>query len=943
MKAKYTIIGMTCATCQSHVQKAVEKLGVKSVNVNLLTNSMVVEYDENKLTSHDIENAVKNSGYTAIVEGGNKTIADESKTERIKLILSVAFLIPLLYVSMGHMLGAPLPNFLVGDRNAVSFAFTQFILTIPIVFINYNYFTVGIKHLLKLKPNMDSLISIGAGVSLLYGIYAIYRMSYGLATNDMALVTKYMADLYFESAGTILTLVRVGKFLEAKSKARTTDAIKKMMTLAPKTAIVLENSVEVEKRVEDIKVGDIIIAKAGSSIAVDGKVIEGKASVDQANITGESVPVLKNIGDKVISSTIVKNGIIKIIAEKVGEDTTISNIIRLVEEAGNSKAPISRLADKVSGVFVPIVIGISLIAFIVWLALGYEFEFAMTIAVSVLVIACPCALGLATPVAIMVGTGKGAEYGLLIKSAESLERAHNIKTVVLDKTGTITEGKPSVDKVILYNGCSREKLFEILYAIENLSEHPLATSIVEQAKMENTTLLSAEDYSATEGKGVEATVSGKRYFVGNLKMAEDIFTDDYLSSNVEYVGIVKEVAKLATEGSTPLLVFSQNEILGIITIKDKIKQNSKVAISTLRKMNIDVVMLTGDNKLTANAIANEVGITHVIPEVLPTEKQETINSLKKDDKHLVAMVGDGVNDAPALTTSDVGIAIGAGTDIAIDSADIVLVRNDLLDVVNAIRLSKRVINNIKMNLFWAFFYNVIGILLATGAFYSFGVKLSPMIGALAMSLSSVCVVTNALTINFFKINKGSNGTSGKCDIKRKNTMIVSGEKIENCKNVCDVKTKICDSVCVNNKDSDIVCEKAENSDSVYEKAENIDKIFESQAENIDKVFETQAENIDNGSDIKNTADNICAEDNKIINNEKIELEEQEMIELTLKVNGMVCPHCEARVNKTLLNIDGVVSSEASSKNNEVKVVLNKQIEKSILINAINNEGYEVIE
>lgn len=834
MKQKYIVKGMTCAACQAHVEKAVKKLGVKSVNVNLLSNTMVVDYDEKKITISDLEKAVKDAGYTLVVEG-EKVKTDEMKKEKARLISSVILLLPLLYVSMGHMLGAPLPSFLVGEQNAVSYAFLQFILVLPILIINYNYFTVGLKRLVKLKPNMDSLIAVGAGVSLLYGVFAIFRMSYGLGAGDMALVNRYHADLYFESAGTIVTLVRVGKYLEAKSKAKTTNSIKKMMVLQPKTAIVVENGMEVEKSIEEVRIGDIVVAKAGSNVAVDGEVIDGSASIDQANITGESLPVYKTIGEKVVASTTVKSGNIKIKAEKVGNDSTIANIIKLVEEASNSKAPISRLADKVSGVFVPVVFAISLITFITWISITLDVELAMTMAVSVLVIACPCALGLATPVAIMVGTGKGAENGLLIKSAESLEQAHKIKTVVLDKTGTITEGKPTVDEVISLS-VDRKSLMEIVYAVENLSEHPLASSIIDEAKAENVKLLKAENYKAVEGKGVKADVNGITYYIGNAKMLEDTGVNDEKTTS--------EMERIAKKGATPLAVFTKEKVIGVISVKDKIKESSIIAVKTLKDMGVDVVMLTGDNKITAEQIATEAGITSVIAEVLPTEKERVITKLKKG-KGLVAMVGDGVNDALALTTSDVGIAIGAGTDIAIDSADIVLVRSDLEDVANVIRLSKRVIGNIKMNLFWAFFYNVIGIVLATGAFYSFGVKLSPMIGALAMSLSSVCVVSNALTINFFK-----------------------------------VKRKICGENCpisVNNEQK---------------------------------------------------------------NNEIEKEKEMEKIEMTIKVNGMMCAHCEARVNKVLMQIDGVESAEASSKNGEVKVVLNRQIDKTVLVNAINGEGYE---
>lgn len=837
MKEKYIVQGMTCAACQSHVENAVKKLGVKSVSVNLLTNTMAVDFDEKKITPLDLEKAVRDVGYTLVI--GEKVKTDDMKKERARLIWSVVLLLPLLYVSMGHMLGAPLPSFLVGEKNAVTYAFLQFVLVLPILIINYNYFTVGFKRLIKFKPNMDSLISVGAGVSLLYGVFAIFRMSYGLSVGDMALVSKYHTDLYFESAGTIVTLVRVGKYLEAKAKSKTTSAIKKMLELAPKTAIVIENGEEVQKKIEDVIVGDVVICKAGSCVAVDGEVIEGSASIDQANITGESMPVYKTVGGKVIASTTVKSGNIKIKTEKTAGDSTISNIIRLVEEASNSKAPISRLADKVSGVFVPVVFAISLLTFIVWISLTKNVELAMTMAVSVLVIACPCALGLATPVAIMVGTGKGAENGMLIKSSESLELSHKIKTVILDKTGTITEGKPTVDEVFSISK-NTNSLMEIAYAIENLSEHPLAFSVVERAKKDGVKLVKADNYEAVEGKGVQADVMGETYYIGNMKMLEEVGV---------VCDITKKVNEIASSGATPLIVFSKKEVLGVISVKDKIKQTSKEAVKTLKNMGIDVVMLTGDNEITAKQIAYEVGIDKVISGVMPTDKEKVVTKLKSNG--VVAMVGDGVNDALALTTSDVGIAIGKGTDIAIDSADIVLIRSDLSDVANVIRLSKRVIGNIKVNLFWAFFYNVIGILFATGIFYPLGIKLTPMIGALAMSLSSVCVVSNALTINFFKVKREICGEN--CEISTKN-----GNKNE---------------------------------------VKNLNEIKEN---NMDKI------------------------------------------EMTIKVNGMMCQHCEARVNKALTAIDGVESAESSSKNGEVKVVLNKQIDKSVLVNAINDEGYEAL-
>ena len=605
------------------------------------------------------------------------------------------------------------------------------------------------------------------------------------------------------------------------------------------------------------------------------------------------MPVFKQVGDKVISSTLVKSGVINLQAEKVGSDTTINTIISLVEEAGNSKAPISRLADKVSGVFVPVVMSISLLCFIIWLSLGYGFEFAISIAVAVLVIACPCALGLATPVAIMVGTGKGAENGLLIKSAESLEQAHKIKTVVFDKTGTITEGKPTVDEVILLDKVSNTEFMTILYALENNSEHPLASSIIEDAKQKNIPLKEAKDYKAIVGMGLSASVDGVEYFAGNIKLIKQIglYSNDLQS----------KIDALAKKGSTPLVLASKDKVIGIIAIKDKIKQSSINAVKSLKELGIDVVMLTGDNKLTAEAIAKEVGITHVISDVLPTDKQNVIKELKKDDKNLVAMVGDGVNDALALTTSDVGIAIGAGTDIAIDSADIVLVRNDIEDVANVIRLSKRVIGNIKLSLFWAFFYNTIGILLATGAFYSFGIKLNPMIGAACMSLSSFFVVTNALTINFFKIKRQDTA----CSLDNSACKLAI-QAMENDKNI---------------------------SENHINNAENIEQNNEQKVINNTNNEQNNEQNVINNTNNGNSCNNSAK---PATSNDK----EYNMI---IKVNGMMCGHCEARVEKVVSQIDGVASVKASHEKGEVEVVTNKDVNANVIKNAITNEGYEVLE
>ncbi len=651
-----------------------------------------------------------------------------------------------MYIAMHHMLfewiGLPIPNIIKnmfdGSENAISFAFTQFLLLLPIVYVNRNYFIIGFKRLFKISPNMDSLIAIGSTSAIVYGIYAIYMIGNGLGYNRLDLVHQYSMDIYFESAGTILTLITVGKYLETKSKNKTSNAISKLINLLPKTATVLRDNKEIEIPVEEIEKDEILLVKPGNTIAVDGKIIEGNSLVDQSSITGESMPVEKNIGDTVVSGTINKNGFLKVKANKVGEDTTLSQIIKLVEEASNSKAPISKLADKVSGVFVPIVILIAVIAVVVWLILGKDVQFALSIGIAVLVISCPCALGLATPVAIMVGTGKGAEFGILIKSAESLEVLHSIDTVVLDKTGTITEGKIKVTDIIAED---EQKLLKIAASIEKKSEHLLAEAIVQKAEEENIELYEINEFKAVSGRGIEAKIDKDMYYGGNIKFMQEEGID---------TSSIKDDEKLLKQGKTVLYFAKNQEIIGIIAVADVVKSDSKLAIEKLKKEKIEPIMLTGDNKLVAENIAKTIGISKVVADVLPQDKEKVISDLQKQGKK-VAFVGDGINDSPALAKSNVGLAIGSGTDIAIESADIILVKNSLMDVVSAIDLSKAVIRNIKMNLFWAFFYNIIGIPIAAGVFYNiFGIKLNPMLGALAMSLSSVCVVTNALRLRNFK-------------------------------------------------------------------------------------------------------------------------------------------------------------------------------------------------
>ncbi len=752
MKQQFNVEGMTCAACVSAVEKAVGKIeGVDSVEVNLLTKSMNVNYDEALVGNSDIESAVSKAGYSAKTKSEKSSKEKdresvdiykaelEDKSKRLKI--SVALLIPLMYISMGPMIGLPVPGFLDGTENSLMNSFFQLLLTTPIMFVNRSYFTSGFKALINRTPNMDSLIAIGSGASYIYGIYVIMMLIIGFRDGNMETIHKYHHEVYFESAATILTLITLGKFFEARSKRRTSNAITKLMDLAPKTARVLRDGTEVEVSIEDIVVGDVVVVRPGERIPVDGKVISGNSSVDQSILTGESIPVSKEVGDEVYTATINNNGSINVEVLKSQEDSTLSQIIKLVEDASTSKAPIAKLADKISGVFVPIVIAISILTFIYWSATGMGFEFAMTMAVAVLVISCPCALGLATPVAIMVGTGKGANFGVLIKSAESLELLDKIDTVVMDKTGTITLGKPFVTDVIAINK-SEEELINLAYAMEVKSEHPLAEAIIEFTREEKTKDYEVDSFEAIPGVGIKVKIDGENYYAGNKKILEKL---DITSKELK-----EKSEKLAREGKTPMYFATDEEVIGIIGAADVVKPTSKEAIKSLQDEELKVIMLTGDNEITANSIAKEIGVSEVIADVLPQNKEEAIGNVQSRGEKVI-MVGDGINDAPALAKSDVGIAIGAGTDIAIESADVVLMKNNLLDVVNAIDLGKATMKNIKQNLFWAFFYNVLGIPVAAGLFYTaFGVRMSPMIAAGAMSLSSLFVVGNALRLNNFK-------------------------------------------------------------------------------------------------------------------------------------------------------------------------------------------------
>ncbi len=752
MKQKFDVTGMTCSACSAHVEKSVCKLeGIAAVNVNLLQNSMTVEYDEAVLKTDDIIHAVESGGYGAFPQGAKQAdaaseaprnvAAEEMHSMKKRLIASFCFLIPLFYISMGHMMGAPLPAVLLGNENIMSFALTQLLLTTPVLIINKKYFTVGFKALWNRAPNMDSLIALGSSASYLYSIFAIYAMGWHLGRGNIMQAHHYSMELYFESAAMILTLITVGKYMETRSKGKTSEAISKLMDLAPKMATVLRNGNETEIPVEQVIAGDIVIVRPGQSIPVDGRLLEGFSAVDESAITGESIPVEKQPGDTVIGATVNKSGYFKMEATRVGNDTTLSQIITLVEEAGASKAPIAKLADKVSGVFVPVVICIAVLAAIVWLVLGQPFAFALSIGIAVLVISCPCALGLATPTAIMVGTGKGAEYGVLIKSAESLEIAHQVNAVVLDKTGTLTEGKPVVTDVLPASGVLRNPFLRAAASLESLSEHPLAEAIVLYAKGMEIEPDAAQNLRATAGQGIEADVSGKKIFGGNLKMMQE--------RGIDLGGFSEKAETLAAEGKTPLFFAVENKLLGVLALADTLKPTSKAAVDAFHRMGVDVVMLTGDNKRTADAIAGKLGI-RAVAEVLPQDKEQEVRRLQEEGKK-VAMIGDGINDAPALTRADVGIAIGAGTDVAMESADIILMKSDLMDAVTAIQLSHATIRNIKQNLFWAFFYNVLGIPLAAGVFYhALEWKLNPMFAAAAMSFSSAFVVGNALRLKLFK-------------------------------------------------------------------------------------------------------------------------------------------------------------------------------------------------
>ncbi len=847
MKQKFSVSGMTCSACSAHVEKSVSKAeGVQSVEVSLLTNSMQVVYDESRTDPAQIIRAVEQSGYGASLPQKGapaaaapaSSPADAVRQMKRRLILSFCFLIPLFYLSMGHMMGLPIPHFFHGTENALAFAFTQLLLTLPVAYLNRSYFQVGFKTLFRGSPNMDSLVAIGSSASILYGIFAIYQMGYGFGHGDLERVRQYAMDLYFEGASMILTLITLGKYLETKSKGKTSEAITRLMDLAPKSATVLREGQEIQIPVEQVAVGDTVVVRPGQSIPVDGVLLEGSSFVDESAITGESIPVEKTAGDPVTAATINKTGAFQFRATKIGDDTTLSQIIALMEEASASKAPISKLADKVAGVFVPVVMGIAVLAAAVWLLLGESFSFALSIGIAVLVISCPCALGLATPVAIMVGTGKGAENGILIKSAEALETAHTVSTVVLDKTGTITEGQPRLTGIYPSAGIDETRLLQIAASLETLSEHPLAQAIVSSAKDRGITILPSSGFQALSGLGLSALLEGESFLAGNERLMGQ--------NGVSLKGLDVVAGQLAEEGKTPLYFAKGQTLLGIIAVADVAKPTSAQAIDEMKRLGLKVVMLTGDNQRTADAIGRQLGVSQVIAQVLPQDKEQKIRQLQQNGKK-VAMVGDGINDAPALARADVGIAIGAGTDIALEAADIVLMKNDLLDAVTAIHLSRAVIRNVKENLFWAFLYNTIGIPIAAGVFFSlWGWKLDPMFAAAAMSLSSVCVVSNALRLRFFKPHRS-----------RQNTTPAVLENIP---------------------------QKPKSNNAKGEKA----------------------------------------------------------MKKTLKIDGMMCSHCTGRVSQVLNAIDGV-SAEVSLEDKAAYLTMDAEIADEILIKAVTDAGYTVVE
>lgn len=841
MKKDFIVTGMTCAACSARVEKAVKALnGVSKCDVNLLAGKIQAEFDDGVVTAHKIVAAVIDAGYGCEIKGekakkeesANDAREKEIRGMKIRTILSFIFMIPLMYVSMGSMVGLPLPAFLSGMEMSANFALVQFVLCLPVAYLNRAYYERGFKALLRRSPNMDSLIAVGSMASLIYGVFAMFRINFGLSVGDMEIVHRYHHDLYFESAVMILALINLGKTMEAVSKGKTGEALNKLMDLQPETAIREENGEETEIPAAEIMVGDILCVKPGTRIPADGVIVWGDASVDESAITGESMPADKTVGDKVTGATVNLTRFFKMKVTHAGEETAFSKIIRMVEDASAAKAPIARLADKIAGVFVPIVMAVSVVTFILWMIFDQTFEFALSRAISVLVISCPCALGLATPVAIMVGMGKGAESGILIKSGEALESAHKVNCVVMDKTGTLTMGKPVVSKVIAY-GKSEAELISLASAVERASEHPLAKAVCAYAQQKNAAALTANQFEAIPGRGVKAAIDGETVYGGSVSWMKEI--------NKITPEVLKDAESMADDGQTPLVFADDKGVFGVIGVSDEVKPTSLDAVRALSEIGAEVVMLTGDNEKTAQAVAGKIGVTKALSGVLPGDKANEIAKIRAEGK-FVAMVGDGVNDAPALKTADVGIAIGAGTDVAIESADLILMKSDPVDVANAIRLSKAVMKAIKQNLFWAFFYNVLGIPVAAGALYPlFGITLSPMIAAGAMSLSSLFVVTNALRLKKFE-----------------------PIRIENvCPAACEVQEKT----------------------------------------------------------------------------EEIEIQEERNM-ITMKIEGMMCMHCHARVTKVLNAFEGV-TAEVDLDKGEARIEITGGVSADALKQAVIDAGYEV--
>ena len=866
-KQKFNVTGMTCTACSSHVEKAVRKVaGVQQADVSLMTNSMLVDYDPAQTTPQAVIQAVEAAGYGAALPGETHSARAESGAAqesmdrelvsmRRRFLWSLVFLLPLFYLSMGHMMGLPLPGFVSGLPNAVAYGMTQLLLTLAIMYINDKYYRVGFQTLWHRAPNMDALIAVGSSAAVVYGIFAIYQMGYGLGRGDLDLVEKYHMDLYFESAGMILTLITLGKYLETRSRGKTSQAITRLMDLAPKTAHVLRDGGEAEIPVEDVRVGDRVVVRPGQAIPVDGVIVEGQSAVDESALTGESLPVDKSVGDKVAAASINRSGSFVFEASRVGEDTTLAQMIRLVEEASASKAPIAKLADRVAGVFVPVVMVIAALSAAAWLVTGHSVTQALTAGVAVLVISCPCALGLATPVAIMVGTGKGAENGILIKSAEALETLHTIDTVVLDKTGTLTRGKPVVTDVIPGEKMDENGLLTLAACLERPSEHPLAAAIVEEARTRGLETAAVTEFQAVHGRGVTARVGGVRFLGGSRAMMEE--------AGADLGDFPARADRLAEEGKTPLYFAAGKEVLGLVAVADTPKPTSGAAVSAFRSLGIDVIMLTGDNRRTADAIGKALGVTQVMAEVLPQDTERKVAELQSQGKR-VAMVGDGINDAPALARADVGLAIGAGTDVAIESADIVLMKSDLLDAAAAVELSRATIRNIKQNLFWAFFYNSLGIPLAAGVFYALGLThymLNPMFASAAMSLSSVCVVTNALRLRYFKSRFATTEVPG---------------------------------------------------DTAGASA---------------------------GAGPETASAPTALEESEIDNEQR---GGTNTMEKTLNIEGMMCAHCVAHVEKALSAVEGVTAAKADLEHKQAVVTLSAAVSDQALTDAVTQAGYEVV-